>query len=181
VLARLADDFAVQTRASEGRAAVLGGLVTGALTGLKADLATGGLTFGAGLLTGGVLGALGAAGIARGYNLVRGTKESAVRWSDEFLDGFFASALLRYLAVAHYGRGRGEWSQGEHPAFWKDVVAEIAIARRDTLQMIWAERSGDCDTVRLGAALQGELAAAAADLLARLYPDAGLVLRGSPA
>jgi hypothetical protein len=180
VLARLAEDFAVQTRASEGKAAVLGGLVTGALTGLKADLATGGLTFGAGLLTGGVLGALGAAGLARGYNLVRGTKESAVRWSDEFLDGFFASALLRYLAVAHYGRGRGEWSQSEHPAFWKDVVAEIAIARRDTLQMIWAERSGDCDPVRLGTALRGEIAAAASDLLARLYPEAALVLRGSP-
>ncbi|HSD40796.1 MAG TPA: DUF3482 domain-containing protein [Burkholderiales bacterium] len=177
VLARLAEDFAVQTRASEGKAAVLGGLVTGALTGLKADLATGGLTFGAGLLTGGVLGALGAAGIARGYNLVRGTKESAVRWSDEFLDGFFASALLRYLGVAHYGRGRGEWSQSEHPAFWKDAVAEIAIARRDALQTIWAERSGDCDTGRLGVALRGEIAAAASDLLDRLYPGAAAHLR----
>jgi hypothetical protein len=179
VLARLAEDFAVQTRASEGKAAVLGGLVTGALTGLKADLATGGLTFGAGLLVGGVLGALGAAGIARGYNLVSGTKETAVRWSDEFLEGFFASALLRYLAVAHYGRGRGEWSQSEHPAFWKDAVGETVIQHHDALQTIWAERSGDCDTARLGVALRGELAAAALDLLGWLYPDAAPVLRGS--
>ncbi|HSD53014.1 MAG TPA: DUF3482 domain-containing protein [Burkholderiales bacterium] len=177
VLARLAEDFAVQTRASEGKAAILGGLVTGALTGLKADLATGGLTFGAGLLTGGVLGALGAAGIARGYNLVRGAKESAVRWSDEFLEGFFASALLRYLAVAHYGRGRGEWSQSEHPGFWKDAVAEIVIQRRDALQVIWAERGGECDPGRLGAALRGELTAAALDLLERLYPGDAARLR----
>jgi hypothetical protein len=177
VLARLAEDFAVQTRASEGKAAILGGLVTGALTGLKADLATGGLTFGAGLLTGGVLGALGAAGIARGYNLVRGAKESMVRWSDEFLEGFFASALLRYLAVAHYGRGRGEWSQSEHPGFWKDAVAEIVIQRRDALQVIFAERSGECDTARLGVALRSELTAGALDLLERLYPGDAARLR----
>ncbi|MFO1362888.1 MAG: DUF3482 domain-containing protein [Burkholderiales bacterium] len=179
VLARLADDFAVQARASEGKAAVLGGLVTGALTGLKADLATGGLTFGAGLLAGGVLGALGAAGIARGYNVVRGTEASLVRWSDEFLDGFFASALLRYLAVAHYGRGRGEWTQGEHPAHWKDAVAEVVASRRDALRGIWAERAGDCDAERLGVALRGELRTAALALLERLYPEAAPALRGT--
>lgn len=179
VLARLAEDFAVQARASEGKAAVLGGLVTGALTGLKADLATGGLTFGAGLLAGGVLGALGAAGIARGYNVVRGTEASLVRWSDEFLEGFFASALLRYLAVAHYGRGRGEWAQGEHPAFWKDAVAGTVATRRDTLRTIWAERAGECDVARLAPALRAELAGAALDLLERLYPDTAPALRGT--
>ncbi len=172
VRARLAGDFTVQTRASEGKAAVLGGLMAGALTGLKADLATGGLTFGAGLLTGGALGALGAAGIARGYNLVRGAKEASVRWSDEFLDGLFASALLHYLAVAHYGRGRGEWARSEHPAFWKDTVAEIAIQRRDALQMIWAERASAGDPGPMSVALRSELAGAALDLLERLYPGA---------
>jgi hypothetical protein len=179
VLARLADDFAVQARASEGKAAVLGGLVTGALTGLKADLATGGLTFGAGLLAGGVLGALGAAGIARGYNVVRGTEASQVRWSDEFLEGFFASALLRYLAVAHYGRGRGEWTRSEHPAHWKDAVAATVASRRDALRAIWAERAGECDAERLGVALRGELRAAALELLERLYPEAAPALRAT--
>jgi hypothetical protein len=179
VLARLAEDFAVQARASEGKAAVLGGLVTGALTGLKADLATGGLTFGAGLLTGGVLGALGAAGIARGYNVVRGTESSLVRWSDEFLEGFFASALLRYLAVAHYGRGRGEWTPSEHPAFWKDAVAETVAPRREALRAIWAERAGECNPGQLADALRGELRAAALDLLERLYPEAAPALRGA--
>jgi Domain of unknown function (DUF3482)/50S ribosome-binding GTPase len=172
VLARLAGDFATEERLSEGKAAVLGGLVSGALTGLAADLAAGGLTFGAGLLTGSVLGALGAAGLARGYNLVRGTTESAVRWSDEFLDAFFASALLRYLAVAHYGRGRGEWARSEHPPFWKDEVAAVVTPRRPALAAVWAERSGDCDPAKLAARLRAELDGAARELLERLYPGA---------
>ena len=172
VLTRLAGDFATAERLSEGKAAVLGGLVSGALTGLAADLAAGGLTFGAGLLTGSVLGALGAAGLARGYNLVRGTTESAVRWSDEFLDAFFASALLRYLAVAHYGRGRGEWARSEHPPFWTDEVAAVVTPRRPALAAVWAERSGDCDPATLAARLRAELAGAARELLERLYPGA---------
>ena len=72
VLKRLADHYATSTHLSEGRAAVFGGLLTGALAGLKADVVTGGLTFGGGMIAGGVLGALGAAGLARGYNMVRG-------------------------------------------------------------------------------------------------------------
>jgi hypothetical protein len=172
VLERLARDFAVDVRVSEGKAAVLGGLVSGALSGLAADLAAGGLSFGAGLLTGGLLGALGAAGLARGYNLVRGKTETSVRWADEFLDGFFAAALLRYLAVAHYGRGRGEWIRSEHPAFWRDVVASVVEPRRAALAAIWAQRADECDSAKLAVALRAELAAAALELLERLYPGA---------
>ncbi|MCX7890979.1 MAG: GTPase domain-containing protein [Burkholderiales bacterium] len=172
VLQRLAGDYAVSERVSEGKAAALGGLVSGALSGLAADLAAGGLTLGAGMLAGGLLGALGGAGLARGYNLVRGARETTVCWSDEFLDGLFASALLRYLAVAHYGRGRGEWQAAEHPAFWREEVARVVAPRRDALAAIWAERGGDCDAARLAAALRNELAAAALDVLERLYPGA---------
>ena len=102
-----------------------------------------------------------------------------MRWSEEFLDGFFASALLRYLAVAHYGRGRGEWAAAEHPAFWRDEVAAILESRRATLAMIWAERAGECDAAKLAAALQSELGAAALELLERLYPGALEDRRGS--
>jgi len=177
VLARLAGDFAVNERMSEGKAAVFGGLVSGALSGLAADLAAGGLTLGAGVLTGGLLGALGAAGLARGYNLVRGAKETTVCWSNEFLDGLFASALLRYLAVAHYGRGRGEWKAAEYPPFWRDEVAAVVDARRGALAAVWSERAGDCDATRLTAVLQRELAAAALELFERLYPGALEVAR----
>jgi len=172
VLARLAGDFALDEHVSEGKAAILGGLASGALTGLAADLATGGLTFGGGLLTGALLGALGAAGLARGYNLVRGTTESAVRWSDEALDAFVTSALLRYLAVAHYGRGRGEWARSEHPPFWKGEVEAVVDPRRAALAAIWAERSGECDAAKLAPLVRAELGGAARELLERLYPGA---------
>jgi hypothetical protein len=172
VLARLAGDFAVDERVSEGKAAMLGGLVSGALSGLAADLASGGLTFGAGLLTGGLLGALGAAGLAKGYNVMRGADETNVRWSDAFLDGLFASALLRYLAVAHYGRGRGEWQRSEYPPFWKDEVATVVESHRAALAAIWSERAGTCEPAQITGALTAQLRAAALTLFERLYPGA---------
>lgn len=182
VLARLAGDFAVDERMSEGKAAMLGGLVSGALSGLAADLASGGLTFGAGLVTGGLLGALGAAGLAKGYNVMRGADETTVRWGDAFLDGLFASALLRYLAVAHYGRGRGEWKRSEYPPFWKDEVAAVVAAHRAALAAIWAERTGPGDPVQIAEALRLELRAAALALFERLYPGAlGAASAGSVA
>src|SRR4028119_1722707 len=67
-------------------------------------------------------GARGAGTAARGYNLVRGAQTNAARWSEEAFTGFVRSALLRYLAVAHFGRGRGDWEESEHPTSWKAAV-----------------------------------------------------------
>ena len=75
VLERLRENFATTKRLDEGRTALWGSVLTGALTGLKADLATGGLTFGAGLLVGGIVGGLGGAGVARGFNKLTGAEQ----------------------------------------------------------------------------------------------------------
>ncbi len=171
IVSRLAEHFAVSEHLSEGKAAVLGGLVSGALAGLKADLATGGLSFGAGLLAGGVLGALGAAGIARGYNLVRGRDATSIAWSDELLERLVASALLGYLAVSHYGRGRGEWSESEHPAHWVSIVNTLIAEQHAQWNAIWALRHrADADTLTMR--VHQSLNLAAIELLRRLYPDA---------
>ncbi len=172
VLARLAAGLALDAPMSEGKAAMMGGVVSGALSGLAADLAAGGLTFGAGMLTGAVLGALGGAGIARGMNLARGKSGSTLRWEDAFLTGLVVSALLRYLAVAHYGRGRGDWSETEYPPFWPPLVAQIIEERRDRLSQLWAKRQPVCDTERMGSALHEFLADATREALDRLYPGA---------
>lgn len=137
VLARVAAHYDTRLPVDEGRAAVLGGLVSGALAGLKADLATGGLTLGGGLLAGGILGALGAAGAARAVNLVRGAGSGRVAWSDEALHAMADAALLRYLAVAHFGRGRGDWAAGESPPHWREVVAQALVPQRDALAAAW--------------------------------------------
>src|SRR5512135_3614877 len=137
------DNFSMPAQLDEGRAALLGSIVTGALTGLKADLAAGGLTFGAGMLVGGVVGGLAGAGLARGMNVMRGAEHPSVRWSEEFLDGLVRSSVLRYLAVAHFGRGRGRYVEGEAPSFWKGEVEQAMAPLREALHAIWQDaRSG---------------------------------------
>ena len=122
VMEKLARHYATRNPIDEGKAAIWGGVVTGALAGLKADIASGGLTLGGGLLAGGVLGALAAAGAARGVNLVRGLDRPQVAWDTPVLDALLASALLGYLAVAHHGRGRGAWIDESPPARWTAAV-----------------------------------------------------------
>jgi len=150
----------------------MGGVVSGALTGLAADLASGGLTFGGGMVAGALLGAFGGAGIARGFNTIRGKNETLLRWDTAFLDQQVASALLRYLAIAHYGRGRGDWRAQEYPDFWQALVATTITARRGKLSEIWELRSADGPSDSIAARLQDFLDAAARSLLDDLYPGA---------
>ncbi len=124
VLERVCDDYAHQAKTPEGASAAMGGMFSGAIGGLAADLAAGGLTLGGGMIVGAILGALGGTGLAKGFNLARGEDSSSVRWSPELLERLTVTALLRYLAVAHFGRGRGEWAEGEHPIFWQKVVED---------------------------------------------------------
>ncbi len=172
VLTRLAEHYAVREPLSEGKAALWGGAVAGALAGLKADIASGGLTLGGGLLAGGLLGALGAAGLARGVNLVRGVDQPTLAWTDEVLDELLKSALLGYLAVAHYGRGRGDWAAGETPGFWRDAVDELLRARADAPRP-WADRERAAQRedgeAALAAAATAWLVEASGALLDRLY------------
>ena len=172
VNARLASDVTTDAPVSEGRAAAMGGIVSGAMTGLAADLAVGGLTLGAGMLAGAVLGALGGAGLARGINVARRKTDAAVTWDDAFLNELIVSALLRYLAVAHYGRGRGEWKDSEYPAFWRELVSGTVTSRRQELAGIWSMRSAECDPAEIDARLRPLLAAMARAAFERLYPDA---------
>jgi hypothetical protein len=172
ILARVAGQFDVARRADVGKTGAIGGLVSGALGGLAADLAAGGITFGAGALIGGILGALGAGGAAKAYNLARGARGGKVAWSADFLTQRFGAALLRYLAVAHFGRGRGDWVEGEYPRHWHAQVGEAVEGRRAALDELWQRAQAGEDRHAVGRDLQRLLAEAARDLLIRLYPDA---------
>lgn len=171
VLSRMADHYDVTENLNEGHAAVVGGLVTGALAGLKADLLAGGLTLGGGMIAGGVLGALGGAGLARGYNMVRGIDAITVTWTDAVMNRLIQSALLTYLAVAHYGRGRGEWAQSEHPAHWEKTVTDVLAQQHDQFTQFWRKRQ-NYGPDALASALQTELTLAMERILIRLYPNA---------
>jgi hypothetical protein len=79
-LQQLGREFAIDRPADHNKATVLGSIVSGAASGLAADLAVGGLSFGAGALIGGLLGALGGRGLAQAYNVVRGSERGLMRW-----------------------------------------------------------------------------------------------------
>ena len=176
ILARVATQFTVRERLPEGRTAAVGAAISGALVGLKADIASGGLTLGGGMLLGGIVGALGAGGLAHGINVVRGTEQGWVGWSDAALDTAVQTALLRYLAVAHFGRGRGDWSQGEAPAHWHDTVLAALAPYQEGFQAVWQGRTDKGGAAArpegLARGLQPLLQMALRDVLDRLYPVA---------
>jgi hypothetical protein len=120
----------VRGRLGEGRAALVGGVVTGALAGLKADLLSGGLTMGAGAIAGGLLGALGAAGMAKGLNVVRGTDRSFAAWDEDALAPVTAALLRRYLVRAH----------GLADDAAQQLLAPALARQQGSLAVLWRSR-----------------------------------------
>ena len=131
ILRRMKSDWEMVSLGIEPKnAAAIGagvGIAGGAAAGAAVDAGTAGLTMGLGSLVGGLLGALGGAGAAAVYNANHQKEGIEISWSADALDGFFLETLLLYMAVAHFGRGRGEWKQSESPLFWKEALKE-AIA-----------------------------------------------------
>lgn len=146
---RMSSDFSSNKPVNEGVSAVIGGFVTGAVSGLGADFISGGLTFGGGAVLGGIFGAVGASGLAKGYNFIRGDNSSFIRWSLPLFQRLFQSALLRYLAVAHFGRGRGEYTESEYPGFWKCKVQEIIKKQQNEIESIWKAGKRETDHSKL--------------------------------
>jgi hypothetical protein len=173
ILKRMGAEYAVDKAADPGKASLIGAAVSGALGGLAADLAAGGLTFGAGAVLGGLLGAAGARGLAGAYNLARGGDGTTVRWSGDFLTGRVAGALLRYLAVAHFGRGRGDYVAGEYPPHWAPIVDEALASRRQQFEGLWTAAAGGETEPVLESRLRPLLETLVSDVLDRLYPPQG--------
>jgi hypothetical protein len=176
ILARAAGQFEVAQPADVAGTGIVGGVLTGAAGGLAADLSTGGLSLGAGMVIGAILGALGAGGAARAYNVLQGQEDGRVRWSADFLAQRVRAALLLYLAVAHYGRGRGDWAEGEAPAHWKPLVEEVVRARQGALDAAWRTADETASADALAARLEPEIFEAARDLLVRLFPESAEAL-----
>jgi hypothetical protein len=124
-------------------------VVSGALAGLKADLATGGLTLGAGAVAGGVIGALGAAGVARGINTARGSSQGSVAWGPQELDAIAAALLGLPLRLA------GQGTEAARAARLQPALA----AESERLAAAWQDRGPQLPE-RLAPALQRALKAA---------------------
>ncbi len=171
------EDFQVSGSANldEGRSALLGGLLSGAVGGVAADILAGGMTFFGGAVVGAALGALGGYGLAAGFRLVSGDEDPAVRWSTEFLDALVERALLLYLAVAHFGRGRGGYKDIEQPAEWRRRVDEAVADVDAALERTW-KLAAERDEQASAAELAPRLDALARRVLRDGYPAAAAVL-----
>ena len=173
--ARVRENFAVRAPIDKAQAGLLGAVVSGAATGLSADLMAGGLTLGGGALLGAIVGGLTAAGAAWGFNQRADRNEAAVQFADAFLQTLLVGAVLRYLAVAHFGRGRGNYVESEAPAFWQAEVEEALKTHGGDLPALWR-------TVRAAPSLEAAIEPLNAVVtrvldatLARLYPGFKLI------
>ena len=158
---------------------MVGGLVGGAVGGLAADLAHAGLTLGGGLLAGALLGAAGARGLTLGMELLRGEAATRVAWTLPFLDRLCTDTLLRYLAVAHFGRGSGEYRAREHPAAWRAAAERALAPQRDALHDAFAtarKMPGDGGHREAAKTLAPSLDTATRAALQDLYPEAADLL-----
>jgi len=166
--ARVRDHFLLRAPVDQAQAGLLGAIISGAATGLSADLMAGGLTLGGGALVGGVVGALTFAGAAWGFNAGTDRHQATMQFTDAFMRSLVVAGVLRYLAVAHFGRGRGNFVDSEAPAFWQSEVEQAVAQHDDALAVLWKHARLDDAADQL----QPLLKQVASVTLARLYPSA---------
>jgi hypothetical protein len=176
----LGDVAAPAPGAAPWQRSVWGGLVGGALGGLAADLATGGFTLGGGVLVGAILGAAGGRGLAFGMELLRGGVAPRAAWSPAFLDRLATDTVLRYLAVAHFGRGAGSFRVRDHPALFREAALRALEPRRAELRDALRLARDPSHEARAAAAvrLDEALGAGVRGVLLELYPECEILLRG---
>ncbi len=157
-----------------------GALASGAAAGLASDVATGGLSHGAFTIGGAILGAL----AERTYAKNQETGDpNRMSWVPAFLDRQTRDALLRYLAVTHCGRGRGDYTDPrEFPLFWQHAAEQVIEERKGDLHQTWIlaqsprlrteamDQQTKANLVRL-------LSIMAQEILGQFYPEAKEWLR----
>ena len=172
---RVRENFAVRAPIDKAQAGLLGAVLSGAATGLSADLMAGGLSLGAGALLGSVVGALGFAGAAWGFNSSTDREQTTVQFTDEFMRTLLVASVLRYLTVAHFGRGRGHFAQSEAPAFWQTEVERAVATEEAAVSRLWQALRQPASPANASAgAAQALLRRINASVLRQLYPDAAL-------
>jgi GTPase SAR1 family protein len=152
--------------------AIAGGAVSGLLTGLGADVLSGGLSLGGGAIVGAILGALGGYALGGAFKLATGG-DSGIQFQEAALDRLAREAIVRYLVVAHHGRGRGDYADIEYPAYWTADVDAQLTRHRDALHAVWRDAARDARAPAMVAErLRLLLRAILSDLLRQRFPDA---------
>ena len=160
---------------STRKGAMIGGALSGAVGGLMADLFSGGLSLGGGLIAGTLLGALGGAGLSKAVHWVQGDAEPRMSWSPEFLEALLQQCLLRYMALAHFGRGRGALANAEHAESWRTSILTASEASAEERAALW-KQAEERKTLEsdLAQRLGEHVSRIAQRLFQERYPDAVL-------
>ena len=129
-------------KVDEVLASIGGGTLSGLVGGVVLDLASHGISFGSGAAIGAVLGGATSYALAKGYNLTQGDSQT-VRWTEAHFRDQVRFSVLLYLAVAHFGRGRGRWQDAsEDPAHWAEIVTSVTERHEDSLSRLWKKGKG---------------------------------------
>lgn len=120
------------------------GLVSGAAAGFASDVATGGLSPGFFTIGGAILGALGGTAYAKSQDE---NAPNRISWVSDFLSRQTRDALLRYLAVTHCGRGRGDYTDPrEFPLFWQQETERVLEEQKEGLDCWWKNLQASPDS-----------------------------------
>jgi hypothetical protein len=161
--------FVVQQSVDTPQAGVAGA-ATGAAMGASVDLMVGGLTLGAATALGALVGGSAAFIAAAWKNRATASGSTVVQLSDEMMQAMVEAELLRYLAVAHFGRGAAGPQAEAAKLRWKDEVVAAVESSRSLLTPFWNAARIQPDVGRLSLALARELESIAAKVLGALYP-----------
>ncbi len=163
-------DFAEPQQVEAAVWGALSGIASGALAGLVVDLKAGGLTFGGGALLGGIGGGLSAYALIKTYNLVRG-EDNKLHWSCEHFREQVKLALLSYLAVAHFGRGRGAWRRDPRPEHWQREIHELVESQAHATDAVWKRASHiNVGVTTVSEEMETMMQEFGRSILLRLYP-----------
>ncbi len=158
-------------KVDEMLASLGGGALSGLVGGVLLDLASHGISFGSGAAIGAILGGATSYALAKGYNLTQGDSQT-VRWTESHFQDQVKFSLLLYLAVAHFGRGRGRWQDSPHdPEHWAEVVVRVTERHQKAISEFWKRGKND-DATTLTRNRRKWVEDLLQDLLIELYPDA---------
>lgn len=170
IAASSSSEFDVKRDVEEPVIATLGGAVSGLVGGLSADLISGGMTFGGGAIVGMLLGGATTFALARGYNLTQ-TGQNMVRWTENHFLAQIQFVLMLYLAVSHYGRGRGAWQDPSHnPANWEVLMKRQIEGNKDPWSALWKKGGLASDPQKLEKKLRPLIRETLVSIFSELYP-----------
>jgi hypothetical protein len=109
------------------------------------------MSLGGGALAGGLVGGLAAFGLGVGYQKYQGKDGvSRIHWSKDFLIEEWKASGMRYLMVAHFGRGQGSWQDplpSSWPVRWRQLIDDWTTAREPEISA--ALTSSNTDRIQM--------------------------------